>query len=203
MERVTFHGEFVHVDGIELDVVHGRREPRNVPVYIGATGDQMMEMTGEICDGVVLNYCVAPEYNLKAMDLLDRGAKKAGKRVYDLDRPQLVVCSVDHDHDKAIDYTRELLTQYLAQQPHIAKASNVSADVVAEIQSILGWPATHEQIQKAKHLVPEELINRITASGTPEEARAKVDEYRRNGCTCPILYPAGGDVKLLIDTFAK
>lgn len=203
MERVTFHGEFVHVDGIELDVVHGRREPRNVPVYIGATGDQMMEMTGEICDGVVLNYCVAPEYNLKAMDLLDRGAKKAGKRVYDLDRPQLVVCSVDHDHDKAIDYTRELLTQYLAQQPHIAKASNVSADVVAEIQSILGWPATHEQIQQAKHLVPEELINRITASGTPEEARAKVDEYRRNGCTCPILYPAGGDVKLLIDTFAK
>jgi 5,10-methylenetetrahydromethanopterin reductase len=115
----------------------------------------------------------------------------------------LVVCSVDHDHDKAIDYTRELLTQYLAQQPHIAKASNVSADVVAEIQSILGWPATHEQIQKAKHLVPVELINRITASGTPEEARAKVDEYRRNGCTCPILYPAGGDVKLLIDTFAK
>ncbi len=203
MERVTFHGEFIHVDGIELDVVHGRREPRNVPVYIGATGDQMMEMTGEICDGVVLNYCVAPEYNLKAMDLLDRGAKKAGKRVFDLDRPQLVVCSVDHDHDKAIDYTRELLTQYLAQQPHIAKASNVSADVVAEIQSILGWPATHEQIQKAKHLVPEDLINRITASGTPEEARAKVNEYRRNGCTCPILYPAGGDVKLLIDTFAK
>ena len=47
MERVTFHGEFVHVDGIELDVVHVR-EPRNVPIMIGATGDQMMEMTGEI-----------------------------------------------------------------------------------------------------------------------------------------------------------
>ncbi len=37
MERVTFHGEFHHVEGIELDVVHGRREPRNVPIYIGAT----------------------------------------------------------------------------------------------------------------------------------------------------------------------
>ena len=35
MERVTFHGEFIHVDGIELDVVHGRKEPRNVPVFIG------------------------------------------------------------------------------------------------------------------------------------------------------------------------
>ncbi len=203
MERVTFNGEFVHVDGIELDVVHGRRESRNVPIMIGATGDLMMELTGEIADGVVLNYCVDPVYNLKALELLDKGAKKAGRRVDDIDRPQLIVCSVDVDHDKAIDTTRELLTQYMAQQPHIAKASGVSMDVVAEIQSILGWPATHDQIRKAKHLVPEDLIHRITASGTPEEARAKVDEYRKNGCTCPILYPVGGDVRLLIDTFAQ
>jgi 5,10-methylenetetrahydromethanopterin reductase len=202
MERVTYHGEFVHVDGIELDVVHGRREPRNVPLYIGATGPQMMVMAGEIADGVVMNYCVEPKYNIEAMELLDEGAKKSGKRVEDLDRPQLIVCSVDEDHDVAIDNTRELLTQYLAQQPHIAKASGVSSDVVAEIQSILGWPATHEQIRKAKHLVPVDLIHRITASGTPSEAKAKVQEYMKNGCTSPILYSVGGDVRLLIDTFA-
>ncbi len=202
MERVTFHGEFHHVDGIELDVVHGRREPRHVPIMIGATGDKMMELAGEIADGVVLNYCVPPEYNHKALELLEAGARRAGRRLEDIDRPQLVVCSVDADHDRAIDTTRELLTQYLAQQPHIAKASGVSDDVVAQIQSILGWPATKEQIQRAKHLVPEELILRITASGTPDEARAKVQEYCNNGCTCPILYPVGGDVRLLIDTFA-
>jgi 5,10-methylenetetrahydromethanopterin reductase len=203
MERVTYHGEFVHVDGIELDVVHGRREPRNVPIYIGATGDKMMEMTGEICDGVVLNYCVPPEYNIRAMELLDAGAKKTGRRVEDIDRPQLIVCSVDEDRERAIDTTRGLLTQYLAQQPHIAKASGVSDDVVKEIQSILGWPATHDEIQRAKHLVPEDLIHRITASGTPEEAKAKVAEYIKYGCTCPILYPVGGDVKLLVDTFTQ
>jgi len=203
MERVTFHGEFIHVDGIELDVVHGRREPRNVQVFIGATGDMMMEMAGEIADGVVMNYCVEPDYNHKALELLAEGARKAGKTLDDIDRPQLVVCSVDHDHDKAIDTTRELLTQYLAQQPHIAKASGVSMETVAEIQSILGWPATHEQIQKAKHFVSDDVVMRVTASGTPDEARAKVREYVKNGCTCPILYPVGGDVHLLIDTFAQ
>jgi 5,10-methylenetetrahydromethanopterin reductase len=203
MEHVSFDGEFVHVSGIELDVVHGRKEPRNVPIMIGATGDKMMEMTGEIADGCVMNYCVPPEYNIKALELLEKGAKKAGRKLEDIDRPQLVVCSVDDDHDKAIDTTRELLTQYLAQQPHIAKASGVSMDIVAEIQSILGWPATHEQIQKAKYLVPEELILRITASGTPSEAREKVAEYIKNGCTCPILYPVGGSISKLIETFSK
>lgn len=203
MERVTFEGEFVQVNGIELDVVHGRKEPRNVPIMIGATGPMMMALTGEIADGAVLNYCVPPEYNDHALEQLEAGAQKAGRTLDEIDRPQLIVCSVDEDHDKAIDTTRELLCQYLAQQPHIAKASGVSNDVVAEIQAILGWPATHAQIQAAKHLVPEDLIHRITASGTPDEAQAKVNEYIRRGCTCPILYPVGGDVRLLIDTFAQ
>ncbi len=202
MERVTFEGEFVNVHGIELDVVHGRREPRNVPIYIGATGDKMLEMAGRIADGVVMNYCVPVDYNDIAIEQLMVGLKNAGRRLDDFDRPQLVVCSVDEDHDRAIDTTRELLCQYLAQQPHIAKASGVSADVVQKIQAILGWPATHEQIQKAKHLVPEELIHRITASGTPAEAKAKVQEYIDHGCTCPILYAVGGNARLLIDTFA-
>jgi 5,10-methylenetetrahydromethanopterin reductase len=203
MERVTFHGEFHHVEGIELDVVHGRREPRNIPIMIGATGDQMMELTGEIADGVVLNYCVPPEYNDNALELLSKGLEKSGRRMEDFDRPQLIVCSVDEDHDTAIDHTKGLLCQYLAQQPHIAKASGVSQEVIQEIQSILGWPATKEQINKAKHLVPDELVHRITASGTPEEARGKVNEYRKRGCTCPILYPVGGNFRLLIDTFAQ
>ncbi len=203
MERVTFHGEFHHVEGIELDVVHGRRQPRHVPIMIGATGDQMMELTGEIADGVVLNYCVPPEYNDKALEILEGGLKKSGRTLDTFDQPQLVVCSVDADHDRAIDTTKMLLCQYLAQQPHIAKASGVAPDVVQRIQAILGWPATREQIMQAKSLVPDDLVERITASGTPREARRKVAEYRKHGTTCPILYPAGGDFRLLIDTFAQ
>ena len=158
MERVTFQGEFIHVNDIELDVVHGRREPRNVPIMIGATGDQMMELAGEIADGAILNYCVPLEYNDRALELLAKGAKRAGRSLDQIDRPQLIVCSVDEDHDKAIDLSKMLLCQYLAQQPHIAKASNVSQDIIAEIQSILGWPASKEQINKAKSLVPDDLV---------------------------------------------
>jgi 5,10-methylenetetrahydromethanopterin reductase len=202
MERVTFQGEFIHVNDIELDVVHGRREPRNVPIMIGATGDQMMELAGEIADGAILNYCVPVEYNDRALELLETGAKRAGRSLNQIDRPQLIVCSVDEDHDKAIDASKMLLCQYLAQQPHIAKASNVSPEIISEIQSILGWPATKEQINKAKQFVPDDLIHRITASGTPDEARTCVQEYINRGATCPILYPAGGSIKLLIDTFS-
>ncbi|MEZ4708424.1 MAG: LLM class flavin-dependent oxidoreductase [Caldilineaceae bacterium] len=202
MENVTFHGEFHHVDGIELDVVHGRREPRNVQIMIGATGPKMMELTGEIADGAVLNYCVPPEYNIHALEQLATGAARAGRSLDDIDRPQLIVCSVHEDRKTALDGARELLTQYLAQQPHIAQASGVKPEIVEKIQSILGWPATKEQVRQAMPLVPDELVQRITASGTPSEVKAKVREYMANGATCPILYPLG-DVKLMIDTFAN
>lgn len=202
MKNVTFHGEFVNVTGIELDIVHGRRTPRNVPIYVGATGMQMMALTGEIADGVVLNYLVSPGYNAQAMEALEKGAKVAGKSVFDIDRPQLIVASVDHDRKRALDGARKLVTQYLGQQPHIMKASGVSQELLDEIGQVLTWPATEEQIERAMALVPDEVVQLITASGTPAEVRAKVREYVDAGCTCPILYPLGDDVRLMIDSFA-
>ena len=201
MENVTFDGEFHKVKGIELDVVHGRREPRNVPVFIGATGMKMMEMTGEIADGVVLNYCVPPEYNDDAMEQLAAGAKRAGRSLDEIDRPQLIVCSVHNDRATAIKGAKRLLTQYLAQQPHIAKASGVSAEIVGKVQSILGWPATKEQVEEAMQFVPDEFVLKISATGTPADVRARVQQYVDRGCTCPILYPMG-DPYLMMDTFA-
>ena len=201
METVTFNGEFHHVDGIKLDVVHGRKEPRNVPIYIGATGMKMMEMTGEIADGAVLNYLVSPEYNLRAVEALERGAKKSGRTIDDIDRPQLMICSVDNDRQKALDGARKMLTQYLGQQPHLMKASGVSQDLLDEIHQVLTWPATDEEIESAMHLVPDDVVQMCTASGSPEEVKAKVREYVAAGCTCPILYPLG-DARLMIDIFA-
>ena len=200
-ENVTFHGEFHHVTDIQLDVVHGRKGPRNVPIYIGATGMKMMELTGEIADGVCLNYLVHPDYNLRAMDALEKGAKKAGKTIDDIDRPQLMICSVDTDRKKALDGARKMMTQYLGQQPHLMKASGVSQELLDEIHQVLTWPATDEQIESAMHLVPDDVVQMCTASGSPAEVKAKVREYIDHGATCPILYPLG-DPKLMIDIFA-
>ena len=202
MERVSFHGEFVDVDDIEIDIVHGDRSPKRVPIYVGATGMKMMELSGEIADGVVLNYLVSPGYNARAMEALQAGAERGGRRVEDLDRPQLVVCSLDEDRELALDRAREMVTQYLGQQPHIMKASGVDPELIERINSVLTWPAGADEIREAMKIVPDDAVQMISASGTPDECRAKVREYVDAGCTCPILYPLGDDVRLMIDTFA-
>jgi 5,10-methylenetetrahydromethanopterin reductase len=199
-ETVTFDGAYVHLDGVELDYVYQERRPKDVPIYIGATGMQMMELAGEIADGAVLNYLVSPSYNAEAMAALERGAARAGRSVDDIDRPQLVVCSVHEDRQTALDMARLMVTQYLGQQPHIMKASGVPQSLLDEVGKVLTWPATHEQVEAASKLVPDEIVQMLTASGTAADARARVAEYMANGCTCPILYPLG-DVHAMIDAF--
>ncbi len=202
MERVTFEGEFVQVQDVAIDIVHGRREARKVPIYIGATGMTMMELAGEVADGVLLNYLVSPAYNSEALSHLRIGAERVGRSLETIDRPQLIVCSLDRDRAKALNCARELVTQYLGQQPHIMKASGVRQDLLDRIGKVLTWPAEEHQIREAMRLVPDDVVQLITASGTPEECRTKVMQYVEAGCTCPVLYPLGDDVRAMIDAFA-
>ena len=64
-----------------------------------------------------------------------------------------------------------------------------------------GRPRTSRSSRR-RSSCPTTIVQMITASGTPDECRAKVAEYVADGCTCPILYPLGDDVRLMIDAFA-
>lgn len=203
MENVSFQGEFVQFDGVELDIVHGERKAVPVPVYIGATGPKMLELAGEIAEGVLMNYLVSPYYNKNAMKLLSNGLKKSGRSLDSLDRPQLVVVSLDDDADLAIQRAKELVTQYLGQQPHIGKASGVSEDLLQEVGKILTWPAKPEDIKKAMEVVPDEVVQLVAAAGTEEDCKAKVVEYIKDGATCPIMYPLGDNPEQMIKAFRK
>ena len=152
----------------------------------------MMELTGEIADGAVLNYLVSPDYNTRAIEALERGAAR-GRSHARRHRPPAArrVLASTRDRQAALDGARLLVTQYLGQQPHIMKASGVPQALLDEIGKVLTWPATHDEVVAASKLVPDDIVQMITASGEPDEVRAKVAEYVANGCTCPILYPLG------------
>jgi 5,10-methylenetetrahydromethanopterin reductase len=204
MEEVTYQGEFVKLDRVKLDVVFGDLRPRDIPIYIGATGDKMLELTGEICDGVVLNYVVSVEYIRRAVELVAKGAARAGKTIDQIDRPELLVCSLsDNDPAAAMFEGKKLVAYYLATEPHIMKASNVPEDLIARVQAVMGWPATEAEYLAAAKVIPDDVVRSLMAVGTSEECVAKVQEYIDAGVTCPILYPMMDDIKPVVDAFAE
>ena len=203
MQEVTYQGEFVHLDRVKLDVAFGDTSPRDIPVYIGATGDQMLELAGELCDGVVLNYVVSVDYIRHAVGLVEKGARKAGKTLAQVDRPELLVCCLsDKEPKAAMAEGKKLVAYYLATEPHIMKASGVSEDLLHKVQAIMSWPATEADYIKASAVIPDDVVRGLMAVGTSAECRAKVREYVDAGVTCPILYPMMDDIRPVVDAFA-
>lgn len=203
MEEVTYQGEFVNLDRIRLDVAFGDTSPRDIPIYIGATGPRMLELTGEICDGVMLNYMVSVDYIKNAVKLVEKGAQKAGKTIEDVDRPELLVCCLsDKEPEAAMLEGKKLAAYYFATEPHIMKASGVSDDLLEKVQAIMGWPATEEDYIKASKVIPDEVVRNIMAVGTTKECQETVVQYIDAGVTCPVLYPMMDDIKPVVDAFA-
>jgi 5,10-methylenetetrahydromethanopterin reductase len=204
MEEVTYQGDFVKLDRVKLDVVFGDLRPRDIPIYIGATGDKMLELTGEICDGVVLNYVVSVDYIKRAVELVAKGAAKAGKHIDQIDRPELLVCSLSDDDPKAAMFeAKKLVAYYLATEPHIMKASGVPEDLIGKVQAVMSWPATEAEYIAAAKVIPDDVPRMLMAVGTSDECVAKVREYVNAGVTCPILYPLMDNIKPVVDAFSK
>lgn len=203
MEEVSYEGEFVHLDRVRLDVAYGDAGPRDIPLYIGATGPKMLELSGEICDGPVLNYVVSTDYIRDAVSRVEAGAARAGKTLGDVDRPELLACALsDSDPDEALLTGKSLVAYYLGTEPHIMEASGADPDLVARVQEVVGWPATEADYRKAADLIPDELVRKLMAVGTSAQCREKVAEYIDAGITCPVLYPLMDDIRPVVDAFA-
>ncbi len=203
METITYQGEFVNLENVSLDVVYGDTSPRDIPIYLGATGPKMLELAGEICDGVCLNYGVSVDYVKRAIALVENGTAKAGKSLSDIDLPELMVVSMsDENPDAALHAGKKLAAYYFATEPHIMKASGVDEEIAEKAKALMGWPATEEDYERASAVIPEDIVRDIMAVGTADDCRRKVKEYLDAGVTCPILYPLRGNIKEVIDAFA-
>ncbi|MCB0915301.1 MAG: LLM class flavin-dependent oxidoreductase [Actinobacteria bacterium] len=188
LERVTYHGELVHVDDLELDLAEDRpRIPMHIPVLIGATGPKMLHAAPQFADGVLLNFMTSPSYTADAVARIRAGAEEVGRDPNTVVHPQIIACAMDEDGDRARDVSREMLTMYLGQQPHIGLASGLSADYVAELHDRMGgWPPEPGGLQRAMALVDDTVVDQFTASGTPDECLAAARRYVDAGAEYPI-----------------
>ena len=204
MEEVSYEGEFVHLDRVSLDVAYGDTSPRDIPIYIGATGPKMLELTGEIADGAMLNYVVPTDYIRDAVARVGVGAARSGRTIEDIDRPELLICCLsDDDPREALTVGKSLVAYYLGTEPHIMAASGADPELIERVQQVVGWPATEEDYAKAAPLISDDLVRNIMAAGTISECRDQVAEYIDAGVTCPVLYPLMDDMKPVIDAFAN
>ena len=102
-DKVSYHGKYVNFDNVGL----GWKPIRpNIPFYVPATASVGLRLAGEIGDGVVLNAVCSPEYTVNALKIIKASAEKAGRDFSKFEVAQIINCSVEDDHKKALDAMR-------------------------------------------------------------------------------------------------
>ena len=180
---IRHDGELIKIDSFDFWFKHTNRK---VPIYLGAVNPRMLEVCGEIADGVMLTH-ITLEKVREAVKHIAVGARRAGRRPEDVDVSALWGTCVASDRNEA----RERYRDYLALYPiRLARYRKLMADA--------GFPEAVEAISRAneagnmhlaRSLVPNDLIDQIGLVGTPEDVVQRLQEHREAGVNLPIIAP--------------
>jgi 5,10-methylenetetrahydromethanopterin reductase len=203
-DGVTFESDLINVRDLTLDLGHD--DPRIAPdvkIFIGATGPKMMELTGELADGVLMNGILPPTHTRSSIQRLAAGAALAGRSLDDVEKLQLVNVSMNKDTDVARYDAKRLVTQYLGQQSHFAKALSFPNDKLNEIKVVMGgWPPKPGGIESAMKLVDDALVDDLIAHGTPEQCRTSAQRWLDAGLDQIVLIPLSRNYDEILEVFA-
>ncbi len=193
-EKIDFNGKIFSLKNFSLLIKPPRK---NIPIYLAAVNQKMVELCWEIADGVI--------FYLRPITELEKTIKKMqSKRKIDVSC-QLITC-MSNDADKAVNRVKKTLAFYISVGDIYRKFlatngfENETKNIFEEYKKS-GLKSNHE-------LVPESMLEQLCVYGTPDDCIKKLKQFHKAGVNLPIVqFNPVGDVdqsfSLLTSTFAK
>lgn len=169
---VDYDGEIIRVKGYHRFIPAAYP---SVPIYLAAVQTNMLQLTGEIADGLLANLLNTTKYfsevvhpNIKA------GMRKAGRDGNEFEYCTLKVCAVDTDRKRARDLARHTIAFY-STLPYF--------DIVLDPA---GFAGPKQKIRAAfaagdipamLKIVTEDMVDALVLAGTADEVRAQAKKF--------------------------
>lgn len=181
-EHVSHQGGVFNVEGASL----GAAAPgQRVPIYVAALGPQMLELTGELADGVLLNW-TASNYLEQAIQYLHRGAQEAGRDPSEIDVAGYVRVAVSDDPEAARASLQEQIVRYASnpfyynffQEMGFDRELNAAAEAIQ--QGDMG---------EAARAISLEMQDQVAVVGDSEQCLKEIEKRRSLGLNLPVVAP--------------
>ena len=170
---VNYSGEIFTLKDFSLLI----KPPRNtIPIYLAAVNHKMVDLAWEIADGVI--FYLRPKNEIKSTLTKMQNQKK-------IDTSLQIITSVHNDSEKATKSTKKTIAFYISVGK-IYREFLISNGFKNEIKNIFeeykktGLENNHE-------LVPESMLNELCISGTPNECKDQLKQFREIGIDLPII----------------
>ena len=183
---VSYRGEVVRIERFDLWFAPRRRE---VPIYLAALFPPLLEICGELAQGVILTWSTVAAASRVAPHVA-AGARRAGRRPEDVEIVSLLPCAVAPSPDAARERLRPSVATYAGFFPRYNRLMAESGFAGAAAAIKRAWDTGDRAA--AVRAVPDDLVDAVSVVGTAAEVRGRVDAYRAAGLALPIISPRVG-----------
>jgi 5,10-methylenetetrahydromethanopterin reductase len=183
-ETVNFQGDIFHINGAKM----GFKPSAPIRMYITAVRSRMLQLGGEIGDGVLLSAGCAPGYIERCVADIRKGAEKGGKRAADVDVAGFVTASVSENVREAIDANKMFLA-YIFRNIH--HAENIRLGGGSVDQEALAAAVAKRDWDAAKKFISDEVVLAHSVAGGAAECRKQLEAFAKGGLNLPVLLPMG------------
>ncbi len=161
--------------GVPLDIP----TRADLPIFIAATGRNMLALAGEVADGVIVNVGAQEDCIDAALTAVEEGMARAGRSPESLER----ICwlqgtAVDSDFKTALNRTKATAALVLGNAPKwMLEAMELDVDEVEAVRKVY----YAEGAQSAAKLLTDEMAEKFTIAGTPQHAIRKLKRLIEQG----------------------
>ncbi len=161
------------------------RPAGDVPIYIAALNDRMLELAGEIADGVLLNFVTIDDLR-HARERVAAGAERARRSIEGFEFVIYFRATVTDDYELVRGrYQSELFTYVMAPVYQQMFEREGYGAACLEVQKLWRTGAREEALDA----IPPALIRERTLVGTRDEIRARLEAYGDAGLDSTIVFP--------------
>ena len=177
---VNYQGEFYNIK----DYPPLTDKPLDIPIYLGVTGPKMRHLTGQVADGVILNSLSTPQFVRESIELIEQGAREAGRRLSDIEIGSSIVFSASHDRRQALEAAKRGMMFYIIYPEFdpIVRTTKFMSEIQALREAYWGG-----NVARAYEILTEPIVDAFVVFGTPTECRQKLDEYRAAGLELMVI----------------
>jgi 5,10-methylenetetrahydromethanopterin reductase len=172
MWRGVFSGARTELGGLEIEL----KPPHpDLPIYLAGSGPKALQLAGEVANGVLIMVGAAPGCVEWALEQVEIGMARGGRKREDVRRMLVVNACVDDDKDRAIDLMRPCVGN-LCKSRNVEELFNRAGLTVPDIPTggkppypDLGHAVDWEEAKRFSSYVPDEAVEAMIAVGSADE----------------------------------
>jgi 5,10-methylenetetrahydromethanopterin reductase len=194
-------GETVDVNAV---AARGKIAAPVVPIYVASSSPHVLQIAGELADGVILNVGVTPELVAEAMHHVERGARRAGRDPKRLDVAVIAGASIDADRRRAIEQARAwAATTARRVGKWMAAGGQEVRTLGAAVLEQYDW-AEHIRVGAAHaRVVSDAMASKFVMAGTVADVVGTIQGLERCGVTHVIPLPMGSSQETTLEAFGR